>query len=178
MKMCNFPIPPAEKIREHVCPAVSFPSSETCLFNDGTGKLYLINTGRRDEKLEKQSWDCVVPTAVCDMSFPFYVCTATTDAEESIHCAVMSLEDEKLSAKGHPKVFLHSLELVQNNKETHSAGDRFVVQKNKTLAGSYVPNYVSYSPDFSTLVIASQGKYKLAEQAEQGNSQRQLPPFF
>ncbi len=159
--MCQFPAPPSEKIKEHISPSLNFPSSETCLFNDGAGKLYLISTGRREGQLEKQNWICENPAVVCEKEFPFYVCNATTDTEENIHCVIMNLEDENVSASSNPKVFLFWLMFAQNNKESSSAGDQFVCQFTKKFSVSSVPSYVSQTPDFTGLIIACQGKAKM-----------------
>eukprot|EP00794_Sanderia_malayensis_P018750 gene18752-20641_t len=165
LKLSQFPTPLSEKIKEHISPSLSFPSSETCLFNDGAGKLYLVATGRRESQLENQRWICDSPNIVFERDTPFYICHATTDNEENIHCVVMSLELEtESSASTHPKVFFYWLMFVENKKESNSAGDQFICHVTKKFSGASVPSYVSPSPDFNSLIIACQGQVKLIDE--------------
>ena len=157
--MCKFAGPPKDKIKEHISPSIAFPSSDICMINDGAGKLYVCSTGSRSGTLEKQNWNSEDIGLIKDFGEPFYLQQCCQHGDDTVFCMLMSLEDEKKSASSHPRVFLHLLEYVQNSKGSNSAGDRFIVKSLKTLVGSSMPLYVSFSPDFSAAIIASQGAF-------------------
>jgi len=170
--MCKFPEPSKDKIMEHISPSIAFPSCDTCLINDGAGKLYICETANRGSALEKQNWSREDMTLIKDFGEPFYLRQCCLHEEDTVFCMLMSLEDEKKSATSHPKVSLHLLEYVQNCKGSNSAGDRFIVKSLKTLMGASVPLYASYGPDFSTVIIASQKvfSYDVKEKVEAGET--------
>ncbi len=80
----------------------------------------------------------------------------------------MSLEEEKMSTSGQPKVSLHCLDFVQNNKNATAAGDQFVCSSSQTFVGTSVPTYVSQAPDFAALIIASEGEFKIVDRNSGG----------
>lgn len=167
--MCKFAEPQKDKIKEHISPSIAFPSPDFCMINDGAGKLYLCRTGERGGNLEKQKWETDVMLLIKDFGEPFYL-KQCCQREDDFYCLLMSLEDEKKSASGHPRIFLHLLELIQNSKGSNTAGERFVVKRLKTLSGISAPLYASYTPDFSSVIIASQKVFssEIKETEEKG----------
>ena len=166
--MCKFTGPSKDKIKEHISPSIAFPSHDSCLINDGAGKLYLCNTGDRTGALEKQNWSSEDIALIKDFAEPFYLHQCCQHEDDIVFCMLISLEDEKKSSSSHPRVFLHLMEYVQNSKGSNSAGDRFIIKSLKTLTGTSVPLYVSYSPDFSAIIIASQKAFSFDNKGKTG----------
>ena len=168
--MCKFPVPPEEKINEHISPSASFPSPTICLFSDGTGKLFLAKTGSRSIQLEKQNWQSKEAALIKDFGFPFYLRQCCQQDDDNIYCLLLSLEDEKKSSSSHPQIFLHLVHLIHSKNGSNSAGDEFIVNDTKVLSGTSIPVYATYGPDFSSLIIASQKTFTFGnkENSEQG----------
>ena len=166
--MCKFSGPSKDKIKEHISPSITFPSHDSCLINDGAGKLYLCNTGNRASPLEKQNWSSEDIALIKDFAEPFYLHQCCEHDNNVVFCMLMSLEDEKKSSSSHPRVFLHLLEYVQNSKGSTSAGDRFIIKGLKTLSGTSVPLYVSFSPDFSAIIAANQKAFSFDNKGKTG----------
>ena len=161
--MCIFKIPTPDKVvKDPVSASVVFPSKEFALVNDGSGKLYLINTGERGNATN-QNWSDHKLLELTNIQDSFYFVYATKDAAKSIvHCILMTVEDEA-GVSGKSIVTLHWLQIKEQSQISQAAVDS-LVESVKRFKGTSVPVYCCISPNFSELIVAGEGRFQLLQE--------------
>ncbi|KAF6100449.1 NudC domain containing 1 [Phyllostomus discolor] len=134
-----------------LCASVHFTSSTWVTLSDGTGRLYLIETGERGNSASEK-WEIMFNE---ELGNPFVIIHSVSllKAEEhSIATLLLRVEKEELDMKG--SGFFVSLEWVTISKKNKD-NKKYEIIKRDILRGKSVPNYAAIEPDGNGLMIVS-----------------------
>ncbi|XP_044277789.1 nudC domain-containing protein 1 isoform X2 [Varanus komodoensis] len=143
-----------------LCASLHFTSSTWVTLSDGTGTLYLIQTGQRgDGSCEK--WDIVFSE---EFEIPFVIVHSISFLQLDVHSVdvlLLRIEKDELDIQG--SGFHVSLEWVTVAKK----GDqRYEISKRRVLQGKSVPHYAAIEPNGDGLMVISYKPYTLAQNDE------------
>ncbi|XP_061461167.1 nudC domain-containing protein 1 isoform X2 [Rhineura floridana] len=140
-----------------LCASVHFTSSTWVTLSDGTGRLYLIRTGKRgDGSCEK--WEILFNE---DFGSPFVIVHSISFLQSDAHAVgvlLLRVEKDELDMQG--SGFHVSLEWVTIMK----TGDHgYEISKRRALQGKSVPHYAAIEPSGDGLMVISYKPYALIQ---------------
>ncbi|XP_036904298.1 nudC domain-containing protein 1 isoform X2 [Sturnira hondurensis] len=134
-----------------LCASVHFTSSTWVTLSDGTGRLYLIETGERGNSASEK-WEIMFNEELGNPFIIIHSISLLKAEEHSIATLLLRVEKEELDLKG--SGFIVSLEWVTISKKNKD-DKKYEIIKRNILRGKSVPNYAAIEPDGSGLMIVS-----------------------
>uniref|UniRef100_A0A8C6XCB6 NudC domain-containing protein 1 n=1 Tax=Naja naja TaxID=35670 RepID=A0A8C6XCB6_NAJNA len=145
-----------------LCASLHFTSSTWVTLSDGTGRLYLIQTGKRDDG-SCEKWEILFSE---EFETPFIIVHSLTFVQSDTHSVgvlLLRIEKDELDAQG--SGFHVSLEWV-TIVNTSKGEEVYEVSKRRVLQGKSVPHYAALEPDGSGLMVISYKPYSLLQNDE------------
>ncbi|XP_049629843.1 nudC domain-containing protein 1 [Suncus etruscus] len=134
-----------------LCASIHFTSSTWVTLSDGTGRLYLIETGERGSSASEK-WEIMFNEELGDPFIIIHTISLLKAEEHSIGILLLRVEREELEKKG--SGFYVSLEWItisQKNEENK----KYEIVKRDVLRGKSVPHYAAIEADGKGLMIVS-----------------------
>ncbi|XP_033011645.1 nudC domain-containing protein 1 [Lacerta agilis] len=146
-----------------LCASVHFTSSTWVTLSDGTGRLYLIRTGKRgDGSCEK--WEILFNE---EFGSPFVIVHSISFLQSDAHSVgvlLLRVEKDELDVQG--SGFHVSLEWVTITKTTKESDHGYEISKRRVLQGKSVPHYAAIEPSGDGLMVISYKPYSLTQNGE------------
>ncbi|CAI5779105.1 Hypothetical predicted protein [Podarcis lilfordi] len=146
-----------------LCASVHFTSSTWVTLSDGTGRLYLIRTGKRgDGSCEK--WEILFNE---EFGSPFVIVHSISFLQSDAHSVgvlLLRVEKDELDVQG--SGFHVSLEWVTITKTTKESDHGYEISKRRVLQGKSVPHYAAIEPSGDGLMVISYKPYALTQNGE------------
>uniref|UniRef100_A0A8D0E7C2 NudC domain-containing protein 1 n=1 Tax=Salvator merianae TaxID=96440 RepID=A0A8D0E7C2_SALMN len=153
-----------------LCASIHFSSSTWVTLSDGTGRLYLIRTGKRgDGSCEK--WEILFNE---DFGNPFIVLHSISFLKldtHSIGALLLRVEKDESDTQG--SGFHVSLEWVTITKTTKESDQGYDISKRQVLQGKSVPHYAALEPNGSGLMVISYKPYAPTQNDENKHDQKE-----
>ncbi|XP_067323431.1 nudC domain-containing protein 1 [Anolis sagrei] len=146
-----------------LCASIHFTSSTWVTLSDGTGRLYLIRTGKRgNDSCEK--WEILFNE---EFESPFIVVHSISFLQSDTHSVgVLLLRVEKDESDIQGSGFHVSLEWVTIVKMAKEGDQGYEICKRRVLQGKSVPHYAAIEPSGDGLMVISYKPYTLAKDNE------------
>ncbi|XP_067393497.1 nudC domain-containing protein 1 isoform X2 [Emydura macquarii macquarii] len=155
-----------------LCASIHFSSSTWVTISDGTGRLYLIKTGKRGDGAPEK-WEIMFNE---ELGSPFVVAHSVSFVKSDVHSVaglLLRVEKDEQDAKG--SGFHVSLEWVTITEVDKGDNQRYEIFKRRVLQGKSVPHYAAIEPDGDGLMVISykpfrfmQGEKNQLEEKEDG----------
>ncbi|XP_025920009.1 nudC domain-containing protein 1 isoform X4 [Apteryx rowi] len=146
-----------------LCASIYFSSSTWVTLSDGTGRLYLIKSGKRGNSASEK-WEIVFNE---ELGSPFTITHSVSFVKSDIHSVAVLLlrvEKDELDTKG--SGFHISLEWVTIAETSEEGDHRYEIFKRRILQGKSVPHYVAIEPSGDGLMILSYKPFKFMQDEE------------
>ncbi|XP_036410915.1 nudC domain-containing protein 1 [Megalops cyprinoides] len=141
-----------------LCASLSLTSATWAALSDGTGRLYLLRTGRRDEGALSR-WELLFSES---MGEPFIIVHSLSHVHagvESVELLLLRIQKDQSEAKGSGfSVFLEWLTVT--SARGHDEEQRHKVRKRRLLQGKSVPDYAAVEPQGQGLMVASEKPFR------------------
>ncbi|CAN9503664.1 unnamed protein product [Ophioblennius macclurei] len=137
-----------------LCASLSLTSATWAALSDGSGRLYLLRTGKRgDGSFAK--WE---PLFTEDMEEPFTVLHSVSHVQAGVHTMeVLLLRVQKDPQESKGSGYSVSLEWITvSNAAAQGQEKRYEVRKRRVLRGKTVPHYAAVEPRGKGLMVASE----------------------
>ncbi|CAB1428381.1 unnamed protein product [Pleuronectes platessa] len=171
----------SSECEDRVCASLSFTSATWAALSDGSGRLFLLRSGKRGEGSNSK------PLFSEDLGEPFTILHSVSHVQAGLHTMEVlllripvDLEDPKGSG------FVVSLEwLTVSNTAAQGQEKKYEVRKRRVLRGKTVPHYAAVAPQGKGLVVASDKPFVFThvdgcavEQIEAAPVERTDPIYF
>ncbi|KFO35226.1 nudC domain-containing protein 1 [Fukomys damarensis] len=134
-----------------LCASVHFTSSTWVTLSDGTGRLYVIETGERGSSASEK-WEIVFNEELGDPFIIIHSISLLKAEEHSIATLLLRIKKEELDMKGSD--FYVSLEWITISKKNKD-NVKFEITKRRILRGKSVPHYAAIEANGNNLMIIS-----------------------
>ncbi|XP_053104273.1 nudC domain-containing protein 1 isoform X2 [Hemicordylus capensis] len=149
---------------DRLCASIHFASSSWVALSDGTGRLYLIQTGKRgDGSCEK--WEILFNE---EFASPFVIIDSVSFVKSDAHSVgvlLLWVEKDELDVQG--SGFHVSLEWVTIMKTAKEGDQEYEIAKRRILQGKSVPHYAAIEPSGDGLMIISYKPYTFIQQNDE-----------
>ncbi|XP_020639129.3 nudC domain-containing protein 1 isoform X1 [Pogona vitticeps] len=146
-----------------LCASVHFTSSTWATLSDGTGRLYLIQTGKRGNG-SCEKWEILFSE---EFESPFIIVHSISFLQSDIHSVgVLLLRVEKDESDVQGSGFHVSLEWVTIAKRSKEGDQGYEIVKRRVLQGKSVPHYAALEPSGDGLMVISYKPYAFARSDE------------
>uniref|UniRef100_A0A663DVH6 NudC domain-containing protein 1 n=1 Tax=Aquila chrysaetos chrysaetos TaxID=223781 RepID=A0A663DVH6_AQUCH len=143
-----------------LCASIHFSSSTWVTLSDGTGRLYLIKSGKRGNSASEK-WDIVFNE---ELGSPFIIAHSVSFVKSDKHSVAVLLlrvEKDELDTKG--SGFHITLEWVTIAEISKEGDHRYDIFKRRVLQGKSVPHYAAIEPSGDGLMIVSYKPFKFMQ---------------
>ncbi|XP_071594320.1 nudC domain-containing protein 1 isoform X3 [Heliangelus exortis] len=137
-----------------------FSSSTWVTLSDGTGRLYLIKSGKRGSSVSEK-WEIVFNE---ELGSPFIIVHSVSFLKSNAHSVAVLLlrvEKDELDTKG--SGFHTTLEWVTIAEISKEGNHRYEIFKRRVLQGKSVPHYAAIEPSGDGLMIVSYKPFKFVK---------------
>uniref|UniRef100_A0A803YD42 NudC domain-containing protein 1 n=1 Tax=Meleagris gallopavo TaxID=9103 RepID=A0A803YD42_MELGA len=145
-----------------LCASIYFSSSTWVTISDGTGRLYLIKSGKRGNSASEK-WEIVFNE---ELGNPFIIVHSVSFVKSDKHSVAVLLlrvEKDELDTKGSGfHITLEWVTFVEMNKAS-----KYEIYKRRILQGKSVPHYASIEPGGDGLMIISYKPFKFVQEKEE-----------
>uniref|UniRef100_A0A8D0L8B9 NudC domain-containing protein 1 n=1 Tax=Sphenodon punctatus TaxID=8508 RepID=A0A8D0L8B9_SPHPU len=148
---------------DRLCASIHFSSSSWVTLSDGTGRLYLIRTGKRGDGAAEK-WEIMFNE---ECGSPFIIIHSASFAKSDMHSVstlLLRVEKDELDAQG--SGFHVSLEWVTITEINKEGDQRYEVFKRRILQGKSVPHYAAIEPSGDGIMIVSYKPFKFTVNVE------------
>ncbi|KAJ8268128.1 hypothetical protein COCON_G00133000 [Conger conger] len=144
-----------------LCASLSLTSATWAAFSDGTGKLYLLHTGKRGEGAFSR-WELMFCE---DMGEPFIIVHSLAHLHGETHSVELALlRVQRGQSDDRGSGFFVSLEwLTINNSKDHGEGKKYGVSRRRLLQGKSVPHYAAVEPQGLGLMVLSEKPFRFTQ---------------
>ncbi|XP_054873673.1 nudC domain-containing protein 1 [Amphiprion ocellaris] len=144
----------SERSDDRLCASLSLTSATWAALSDGSGRLYLLRTGKRGDSSHSK-WE---PLFVEDLGEPFTVLHSVSHIQSAVHIMeVLLLRVQKDPTETKGSGFSVSLEWITvANSAGHGQEKKYEVRKRRVLRGKSVPHYAAVEPKGKGLMVASE----------------------
>ncbi|KAM9235627.1 nudC domain-containing protein 1 [Leptosomus discolor] len=143
-----------------LCASVHFLSSTWVTLSDGTGRLYLIKSGKRGNSASEK-WEIVFNE---ELGSPFIIAHSVSFVKSDRHSvAVLLLRVEKDESDTKGSGFHVTLEWVTIAEVSKEGDHRYEIFKRRVLQGKSVPHYAAIEPSGDGLMIVSYKPFKFMQ---------------
>ncbi|XP_029022760.1 nudC domain-containing protein 1 [Betta splendens] len=137
-----------------LCASLSLTSATWAALCDGTGRLYLLRTGRRGAGTDTK-WE---PLFSEDTGEPFIILHSVSHVQAGVHSVEVLLlriqkDPEETTGSGY-SVCLEWITVA--NAAAHGQEKKYEVKKRRLLRGKSVPHYAAVAPQGKGLIVASE----------------------
>ncbi|KAH0617490.1 hypothetical protein JD844_015811 [Phrynosoma platyrhinos] len=146
-----------------LCASIHFTSSTWVTLSDGTGRLYLIRTGKRGNN-SCEKWEILFNE---EFETPFIVVHSISFLQSDAHSVgvlLLRVEKDELDVQG--SGFHVSLEWITVVKMAKEGDQGYEIIKRRVLQGKSVPHYAALEPSGDGLMVISYKPYTLAQDSE------------
>ncbi|NXA39289.1 NUDC1 protein, partial [Eudromia elegans] len=146
-----------------LCASIYFSSSTWVTLSDGTGRLYLIKSGKRGNSASEK-WEIVFNE---ELSHPFTIVHSVSFVKSDKHSVAVLLlrvEKDELDTKG--SGYHIALEWVTITEMSKEGDHRYEIFKRRVLHGKSVPHYAAIEPSGDGLMILSYKPFKFMQDEE------------
>uniref|UniRef100_A0A8C9FRR3 NudC domain-containing protein 1 n=1 Tax=Pavo cristatus TaxID=9049 RepID=A0A8C9FRR3_PAVCR len=147
-----------------LCASIYFSSSTWVTISDGTGRLYLIKSGKRGNSASEK-WEIVFNE---ELGSPFIIVHSVSFVKSDKHSVAVLLlrvEKDELDTKGSGfHITLEWVTFVEMNKADEH---RYEISKRRVLQGKSVPHYAAIEPSGDGLMIISYKPFKFVQEEEE-----------
>ncbi|NXW21127.1 NUDC1 protein, partial [Circaetus pectoralis] len=143
-----------------LCASIHFSSSTWVTLSDGTGRLYLIKSGKRGNSASEK-WEIVFNE---ELGSPFIIAHSVSFVKSDKHSVAVLLlrvEKDELDTKG--SGFHITLEWVTIAEISEEGDHRYDIFKRRVLQGKSVPHYAAIEPSGDGLMIVSYKPFKFMQ---------------
>ncbi|XP_010080084.1 PREDICTED: nudC domain-containing protein 1-like, partial [Pterocles gutturalis] len=147
-----------------LCASVHFSSSMWVTLSDGTGRLYLIKSGKRGSGASEK-WEIVFNE---ELGSPFVIAHSVSfikSGRHSVAVLLLRVEKDELDAKG--SGFHITLEWVTIAEISKEGDHRYEIFKRRVLQGKSVPHYAAIEPNGDGLMIVSYKPFKFMQDKDE-----------
>ncbi|OXB80737.1 UNVERIFIED_CONTAM: hypothetical protein H355_013530 [Colinus virginianus] len=147
-----------------LCASIYFSSSTWVTISDGTGRLYLIKSGKRGNSASEK-WEIVFNE---ELGSPFIIAHSVSFVKSDKHSVAVLLlrvEKDELDTKG--SGFHITLEWVTFVEMGKVDEHRYEICKRRVLQGKSVPHYAAVEPSGDGLMIISYKPFKFVQEEEE-----------
>uniref|UniRef100_A0A8C2SZI5 NudC domain-containing protein 1 n=1 Tax=Coturnix japonica TaxID=93934 RepID=A0A8C2SZI5_COTJA len=149
---------------DRLCASMYFSSSTWVTISDGTGRLYLIKSGKRGNSASEK-WETVFSE---ELGSPFVIVHSVSfvkSDKHSIAVLLLRVEKDELDTKGSGfHITLEWVTFVEMNKADEH---RYEISKRRVLQGKSVPHYAAVEPSGDGLMIISYKPFKFVPEEEE-----------
>uniref|UniRef100_A0A8C3WL79 NudC domain-containing protein 1 n=1 Tax=Catagonus wagneri TaxID=51154 RepID=A0A8C3WL79_9CETA len=145
-----------------LCASIHFTSSTWVALSDGTGRLYLIETGERGNS-PSEKWEIMFNEELGNPFIIIHSISLLKDEDHSIATLLLRIEKEELDMKG--SGFYVSLEWITISKKNKD-NKKYEIIKRDILHGKSVPHYAAFEPDGNGLMIVSYKSFTFVQVGE------------
>ncbi|KAI1902012.1 hypothetical protein AGOR_G00040330 [Albula goreensis] len=140
-----------------LCASLSLTSATCATLSDGTGQLYLLNTGKRGEGASCK-WESLFSE---DMGEPFIIIHSLSHHHNAAHIVeVLLLRIQRDQSDDRGSGFYVSLEWLTVSNSTEEEGKKYKVRKRRVLRGKCVPHYAALEPQGLGVMVASEKPFR------------------
>ncbi|XP_074842849.1 nudC domain-containing protein 1 isoform X1 [Carettochelys insculpta] len=167
---------------DRLCASIHFSSSTWAAISDGTGRLYLIKTGKRGDAATEK-WEIMFNE---ELGSPFVIAHSVSLVKSDVHSVaglLLRVEKDELDVKG--SGFHVSLEWVTITEVDKEDNKRYEIFTRRVLQGKSVPHYAAIEPGGDGLMIVSykpfsflQDEGKQLEENESGKTADKKDPVY
>ncbi|NXK22502.1 NUDC1 protein, partial [Arenaria interpres] len=143
-----------------LCASIHFSSSTWVTLSDGTGRLFLIKSGKRGNSASEK-WEIVFNE---ELGSPFIIAHSVSFVKSDMHSVAVLLlrvEKDELDTKG--SGFHITLEWVTIAEISKQGDHRYEIFKRRVLQGKSVPHYAAIEPSGDGLMIVSYKPFKFIQ---------------
>ncbi|NXA45399.1 NUDC1 protein, partial [Nothocercus julius] len=147
-----------------LCASIYFSSSTWVTLSDGTGRLYLIKSGKRGNSASEK-WEIVFNE---ELGNPFTIVHSVSFVKSDKHSVAVLLlrvEKDELDTKG--SGYHTALEWVTITEASKEGDHRYEIFKRRVLQGKSVPHYAAVEPSGDGLMILSYKPFKFMQDEEE-----------
>uniref|UniRef100_A0A1A8ICT6 NudC domain-containing protein 1 n=1 Tax=Nothobranchius kuhntae TaxID=321403 RepID=A0A1A8ICT6_NOTKU len=139
---------------DHLCASLSLTSATWAALSDGSGRLYLLRTGKRGDGAHTK-WE---PLFSEDIGDPFILLHSISHVQAGVHIMeVLLLRIQKDSEESKGSGYFVCLEWITvQNSAGPGQEKRYEVRKRRVLRGKSVPHYAAVEPQGKGLMLASE----------------------
>ncbi|XP_071659955.1 nudC domain-containing protein 1 isoform X2 [Patagioenas fasciata] len=142
---------------DRLCASMHFSSSTWLTLSDGTGRLYLIKSGKRGDSASEK-WEIVFNE---ELGRPFIITHSVSFVKSDMHSVAVLLlrvEKDELDTKG--SGFHITLEWITIAEISKEGDHRYEIFKRRVLQGKSVPHYAAIEPSGDGLMVVSYKPFK------------------
>ncbi|NWY04874.1 NUDC1 protein, partial [Nothoprocta ornata] len=146
-----------------LCASIYFSSSTWVTLSDGTGRLYLIKSGKRGNSASEK-WEIVFNE---ELGSPFTIVHSVSFVKSDKHSVAVLLlrvEKDELDTKG--SGYHIALEWITITEASQEGDHRYEIFKRRVLQGKSVPHYAAIEPSGDGLMILSYKPFKFMQDEE------------
>ncbi|XP_019959970.2 nudC domain-containing protein 1 [Paralichthys olivaceus] len=144
----------SSECENRLCASLSFTSATWAALSDGTGRLYLLRTGKRGDGSHSK-WE---PLFSEDLGEPFTILHSVSHVQAGLHSMevlLLRIQKDLQDTKG--SGYSVSLEwLTVANAAAQGQEKKYEVRKRRVLRGKSVPHYAAVEPQGKGLMVASE----------------------
>ncbi|XP_062291954.1 nudC domain-containing protein 1 [Scomber scombrus] len=144
----------SSECEDRLCASLSLTSATWAALSDGTGRLYLLRTGKRGDSSHTK-WE---PLFTEDMEGPFTILHSISHVQAGVHnMEVLLLRIEKDPEETKGSGYSVSLQWITVANTTGQGQEKkYEVKKRRVLRGKSVPHYAAVEPQGKGLMVASE----------------------
>lgn len=144
----------SSQCEDRLCASLRLTSATWAALSDGTGRLYLLRTGKRGDG-SHMKWE---PLFSEDLGEPFTVLHSVSHVQAGVHSMevlLLRVQKDPLETKG--SGYSVSLEWITvANAAGQGQEKKYEVKKRRVLRGKSVPHYAAVEPKGKGLMLASE----------------------
>ncbi|KAM8884500.1 nudC domain-containing protein 1 isoform 1-T1 [Synchiropus picturatus] len=139
---------------DRLCASLSLTSATWAALSDGSGRLYLLRTGKRADSSHLK-WESLF---IEDVGDPFIILHSISHVHDGVHTLevlLLRIQKDQQETKG--SEFSTSLEWITvSNVAGKGLDKKYEVKRRRLLKGKTVPNYAAIEPQGKGLMVAAE----------------------
>ncbi|XP_043921692.1 nudC domain-containing protein 1 [Protopterus annectens] len=135
-----------------LCASMYFCSPTWVAVSDGTGRLFIIKTGKRGNSTAEK-WEIMFNQDLGDPFTVIYSNCYVKSTEHIVEILLLRVEKDEVDERG--SGFHVSLEWLTVTRKTSDDSEKYVITEHRLFHGKSVPHYAAVEPEGSGLMIAS-----------------------
>ncbi|XP_010004779.1 PREDICTED: nudC domain-containing protein 1 [Chaetura pelagica] len=143
-----------------LCASVHFSSSTWVTLSDGTGRLYLIKSGKRGNGASEK-WEIVFNEELGNPFIIVHSISFVKSNKRSVAVLLLRVEKDELDTKG--SGFHVTLEWVTIAEISKEGDHRYEIFKRRVLQGKSIPHYAAIEPSGNGVMIVSYKPFKFVQ---------------
>ncbi|KAG7500831.1 hypothetical protein JOB18_031414 [Solea senegalensis] len=144
----------SSQCEDRVCASISFTSATWAAVSDGSGRLFLLRTGKRGDGTHTK-WE---PMFSENMGGPFIIVHSVSHVQAGVHTVevlLLRIQMDPQETKGSGQSV--SLDWITvANTAAQGQEKKYEVRKQRVLRGKVVPHYAAVEPQGKGLMVASE----------------------